>query len=92
MRKVVNITSIAGTDGNAGQAGYSSGQGRSDRTDQNPRQGMGPLQCQRQCGRLRLIDTRLVQPLSPSGGGSADLAKCTGIILSSGRKMRCWNR
>jgi len=25
MRKVVNITSIAGTDGNAGQAGYSSG-------------------------------------------------------------------
>src|SRR5258708_8192811 len=25
MRKVVNITSIAGTDGNPGQAGYSSG-------------------------------------------------------------------
>jgi 3-oxoacyl-[acyl-carrier protein] reductase len=25
MRKVVNITSIAGTEGNAGQAGYSSG-------------------------------------------------------------------
>ena len=25
MRKIVNITSIAGTDGNAGQAGYSSG-------------------------------------------------------------------
>ena len=25
MRKVVNITSIAGTDGNAGQVGYSSG-------------------------------------------------------------------
>ena len=25
MRKVVNITSIAGTDGNPGQAGYASG-------------------------------------------------------------------
>ena len=33
MRKVVNITSIAGTDGNAGQAGYSSGKAGCDRAD-----------------------------------------------------------
>jgi len=33
MRKVVNITSIAGIDGNPGQAGYSSGKGRRHRSD-----------------------------------------------------------
>ena len=53
MRKVVNITSIAGTDGNAGQAGYSSGKAAVIGLHQDPGQGVGPLQRQRQCRRLR---------------------------------------
>ena len=48
MRKVVNITSIAGTDGNPGQAGYSSGKAGVIGLTQDHGQGMGPLQRQRE--------------------------------------------
>ena len=47
FRKIVNITSISGTMGNAGQANYSSAQGRRHRPDQDARQGVGPVQDQR---------------------------------------------
>ncbi len=53
MRKVVNITSIAGTDGNPGQVGYSSGQGRGGRVDENAGEGVGALQHQRQLRGVR---------------------------------------
>ena len=43
MRKVVNITSIAGTDGGAGQAGYSSGKAGDAGVDENSCQGVGDV-------------------------------------------------
>ena len=53
FRKIVNVTSISGTMGNAGQANYSSGS-RRHRPHQDAREGMGPVQDQRQRGRVRL--------------------------------------
>ena len=41
FRKIVNVTSISGTMGNAGQANYSVGEGRGRRPDEDARQGMG---------------------------------------------------
>ena len=52
MRKVVNITSIAGTDGNPGQAA-TPWKSRRHRPYQNACEGVGPLQRERKRGRLR---------------------------------------
>ena len=54
FRKVVNVSSTSGTFGNAGQANYSSGKAGVVGPDENARQGVGPVQDQRQRGRLRL--------------------------------------
>ena len=43
VRKVVNISSVSGVNGNAGQANYFVGQGRHRGSDQGAGQGMGPL-------------------------------------------------
>ena len=54
FRKIVNVSSISGTMGNAGQANYSAGKSARRRPDQDAGQGVGPVQDQRQRGRLRL--------------------------------------
>ena len=54
FRKIVNVTSISGTMGNAGQANYSAGQGGRRRPDQDAGQGVGPVQDQRERRGVRL--------------------------------------
>ena len=54
FRKIVNVSSISGTMGNAGQSNYSCGQGGRRRADQDAGQGVGTVQDQRQRGRVRL--------------------------------------
>ena len=64
MRKVVNITSIAGTDGNAGQAGYSSGKAGVIGLTKTMAKEWGRYNvCVNAVG-FGLIETRLTQPLT----------------------------
>ena len=63
MRKVVNITSIAGTDGNAGQAGYSSGKAAVVGLTRTMAKEWGRYNVNVNCVGFGLIDTRLTQPL-----------------------------
>jgi 3-oxoacyl-[acyl-carrier protein] reductase len=66
MRKVVNITSIAGTDGNAGQAGYSSGKAAVIGLTRTLAKEWGRYNVNVNAVGFGLIETRLVQPLSES--------------------------
>ena len=54
FRKIVNVSSISGTMGNAGQAQLLRGQVGRGRPHQDAGQGVGPVQDQRQRGRVRL--------------------------------------
>ena len=54
FRKVVNISSISGTMGNAGQVNYSRRQGRRRGPHEDARQGVGPVQDQRERRRVRV--------------------------------------
>ena len=54
FRKIVNISSISGTMGNAGQVNYSAAKAGRRRLHQDAREGVGPVQDQLQRGRLRL--------------------------------------
>lgn len=64
MRKVVNITSIAGTDGNAGQAGYSSGKAAVIGLTRAIAKEWGRYNINVNAVGFGLINTRLVQPLT----------------------------
>jgi 3-oxoacyl-[acyl-carrier protein] reductase len=64
MRKVVNITSIAGTDGNPGQAGYSSGKAGVLGLTRTLAKEWGRYNVNVNAVGFGLIETRLVQPLS----------------------------
>jgi 3-oxoacyl-[acyl-carrier protein] reductase len=64
MRKVVNITSIAGTDGNAGQAGYSSGKAGVIGLTKTLAKEWGRYNVNVNACGFGLIETRLVQPLT----------------------------
>ena len=64
MRKVVNITSIAGTDGNAGQAGYSSGKAAIIGLTKTMAKEWGRYNVNVNAVGFGLIQTRLVQPFS----------------------------
>jgi 3-oxoacyl-[acyl-carrier protein] reductase len=64
MRKVVNITSIAGTDGNAGQAGYSSGKAGVIGLTRTLAKEWGRYNVNVNAVGFGLINTRLVQPLT----------------------------
>jgi 3-oxoacyl-[acyl-carrier protein] reductase len=70
MRKVVNITSIAGTDGNPGQAGYSSGKAGIIGLTKTLAKEWGRYNVNVNAVGFGLIETRLVQPLTdaPNGG------------------------
>ena len=63
MRKVVNITSIAGTDGNAGQAGYSSGKAGVIGLTKTMAKEWGRYNVNVNSVGFGLIETRLTQPL-----------------------------
>ncbi len=66
MRKVVNITSIAATDGGPGQAGLRIGKGGRDRAHRAcwPRNGAATTSTSI-ASASGLIETRLIQPLTP---------------------------
>jgi 3-oxoacyl-[acyl-carrier protein] reductase len=63
MRKVVNITSIAGTDGNPGQAGYSSGKAGVIGLTKTLAKEWGRYNVNVNAVGFGLIETRLVQPI-----------------------------
>jgi 3-oxoacyl-[acyl-carrier protein] reductase len=64
MRKVVNITSIAGTDGNPGQVGYSSGKAGIIGLTRTLAKEWGRYNVNVNAVGFGLIGTRLVQPLT----------------------------
>lgn len=64
MRKVVNITSIAGTDGNAGQAGYGSGKAGVIGLTKTMAKEWGRYNVNVNAVGFGLIETRLAQPLT----------------------------
>jgi 3-oxoacyl-[acyl-carrier protein] reductase len=63
MRKVVNITSISGTDGNPGQSGYSSGKAAVVGLTKTLAKEWGRYNVNVNAVGFGLIETRLVQPL-----------------------------
>src|SRR5580704_1440542 len=67
MRKVVNITSIAGTDGNPGQVGYSSGKAGIIGLTKTLAKEWGRYNVNVNAVGFGLIETRLVQPLNGQG-------------------------
>jgi len=67
MRKVVNITSIVGIDGNPGQAGYSSGKAGVIGLTKTLAKEWGRYNVNVNAVGFGLIETRLVQPLDAAG-------------------------
>lgn len=67
MRKVVNITSISGTDGNPGQIGYSSGKAGVIGLTKTLAKEWGRYNVNVNAVGFGLIETRLVQPLDSEG-------------------------
>jgi len=67
MRKVVNITSIAGTDGNAGQSGYSAGKAGIIGLTKTLAKEWGRYNVNVNAVGFGLIGTRLVQPITEAG-------------------------
>src|SRR6201999_1541277 len=65
MRKVVNITSIAGTDGDPGQAGYSSGKAGVVGLTKTLAREWGRYNINVNAVGFGLIQTRMTQPLDP---------------------------
>src|ERR1017187_8116717 len=70
MRKVVNITSIAGTDGNPGQVGYSSAKAGVIGLTKTMAKEWGRYNVNVNAVGFGLIETRLVQPIT---GGDATM-------------------
>jgi 3-oxoacyl-[acyl-carrier protein] reductase len=67
MRKVVNITSISGTDGNPGQAGYSAGKAAVIGLTKTLAKEWGRYNINVNAVGFGLIQTRMTQPLVPGG-------------------------
>lgn len=67
MRKVVNITSIAGTDGNAGQAGYSAGKSAVIGLTKTMAKEWGRYNVNVNAVGFGIIETRLTQVMGPEG-------------------------
>lgn len=63
MRKVVNVTSISGTDGNPGQAGYSSGKAAVIGLTKTLAKEWGRYNVTVNAVGFGLIETRLIQPM-----------------------------
>lgn len=67
MRKVVNITSIAGTDGNPGQVGYSTGKAGIIGMTKTLAKEWGRYNVNVNAVGFGLIETRLIQPITGQG-------------------------
>ena len=67
MRKVVNITSISGTDGNAGQSGYASGKAGIIGLTKSLAKEWGRYNINVNAVGFGLIQTRMTQPLTAAG-------------------------
>jgi 3-oxoacyl-[acyl-carrier protein] reductase len=67
MRKVVNITSISGVDGNPGQAGYSSGKAAVVGLTKTMAKEWGRYNVNVNSVGFGIIETRLTQPLAGAG-------------------------
>jgi 3-oxoacyl-[acyl-carrier protein] reductase len=67
MRKVVNITSISGTDGNAGQSGYASGKSAVIGLTRTLAKEWGRYNVNVNAVGFGLIETRLIQPVGAEG-------------------------
>jgi 3-oxoacyl-[acyl-carrier protein] reductase len=67
MRKVVNITSISGTDGNPGQSGYSAGKAAVIGLTKTLAKEWGRYNINVNAVGFGLIQTRMTQPLAPGG-------------------------
>jgi len=67
MRKVVNITSISGTNGNPGQAGYSAGKAGIIGLTKTLAKEWGRYNINVNAVGFGLIQTRMTQPLKPEG-------------------------
>lgn len=67
MRKVVNITSIAGTDGNPGQVGYASGKAGIIGMTKTLAKEWGRYNVNVNAVGFGLIETRLIQPITGEG-------------------------
>jgi 3-oxoacyl-[acyl-carrier protein] reductase len=65
QRKIVNITSIAATDGGVGQAGYSSGKAAVIGLTRTMAKEWGRYNVNVNAVGFGLIETRLIQPLTP---------------------------
>ncbi len=78
MRKVVNITSISGTRGNPGQAGYSSGKAGVIGLTKAMSREWGRYHVNVNAVGFGMIDTRLVQPLD----------RADAVIEMKGRQIR----
>jgi 3-oxoacyl-[acyl-carrier protein] reductase len=67
MRKVVNITSISGTEGNPGQAGYAAGKSGVIGLTKTLAKEWGRYNINVNAVGFGLIQTRMTQPLTPEG-------------------------
>ncbi len=85
MRKVVNITSIAGTDGDAGQVGYSSGKSAVLGLTRTMAKEWGRYNINVNCVGFGMIETRLTQPLAPDA--AAVEIKGHSIVLGAQQKI-----
>jgi len=72
MRKVVNITSISGTDGNAGQSGYASGKAGIIGLTKTMAKEWGRYNINVNAVGFGLIQTRMTQPLKATGALSLE--------------------
>jgi 3-oxoacyl-[acyl-carrier protein] reductase len=90
MRKVVNITSIAGTDGNAGQAGYGSAKAGVVGLTRTLAKEWGRYNVNVNAVGFGIIETRLVQPIS--GDSSAIDVQGRKIPVGTQPKMLEWAR
>jgi 3-oxoacyl-[acyl-carrier protein] reductase len=73
MRKVVNITSVAGTDGGAGQAAYSSGKAGVVGLTKTLAKEWGRYNVNVNAVGFGIIDTRLVAPITSDGAAAVEV-------------------
>jgi 3-oxoacyl-[acyl-carrier protein] reductase len=79
MRKVVNITSISGVDGNPGQSGYASGKAGVIGLTKTLAKEWGRYNVNVNCVGFGLIETRLTQPLTQAGAAITIAGRNIGV-------------